>query len=103
MPLPGVDSACSQTYFGTHILRSSAWMPVLAFGDPTMKNTRPPSSELSSEIRDLPYRIEQSSPSRRIAEPPADTEKTLRRWCTSDEEFSTARSLAGELGIQLLN
>ncbi len=68
-----------------------------------MKNTQPNSSELSSEVRDLLYRIEQSSPSRRIAEDPAIPENTLRRWCNTDDEFRAARSLAGELGIRLMN
>lgn len=68
-----------------------------------MENTRPSPSELSSEVRGLLYRIELSSSNWRIAEQPALPEKTLRRWCNSDEEFNTARSLAGELGIRLLS
>lgn len=67
-----------------------------------MKTTQTPASELSHEIRNLLYRIEHSSPTRRIAEQPFLLEKTLRRWCTTDEEFRVARSLAGELGIRLL-
>lgn len=74
-----------------------------ADGEKTMKNTQPASSEISSEIKNLLYRIEQSSPSRRVAEEPAIPEKTLRLWCESDEEFTAARSLAGELGIRLLD
>jgi hypothetical protein len=74
-----------------------------AYGEKTMKNTQPASPEISSEIRDLLYHIEQSSPSRRVAEEPAIPEKTLRLWCESDEEFTAARSLAGELGIRLLD
>lgn len=68
-----------------------------------MKNTQPNSSEISSEVRDLLYRIEQCSPSRRVAEDPAIPENTLRRWCNTDEEFRAARSLAGELGIRLMS
>ncbi len=68
-----------------------------------MKNSQPSSSDISSEVRDLLYRIEQSSPSRRIAEEPAIPEKTLRRWCNTDDEFRAARTLAGELGIRLMN
>jgi hypothetical protein len=67
-----------------------------------MNNSRPSTSRLSSEVRDLLYRIELSSSQRRIAEQPALPERTLRRWCNSDEEFDTARSLACELGIRLL-
>jgi hypothetical protein len=68
-----------------------------------MKNTQPNVSDLSSEVRDLLYRIEQSSPGRRIAEEPTIPERTLRRWCNTDEEFRAARSLAGELGIRLMH
>jgi hypothetical protein len=74
----------------------------LTYGEKTMKNTQPASSEISSEIKDLLYCIEQSSPSRRVAEEPSLPEKTLRLWCGSDEEFTAARSLARELGIRLL-
>jgi hypothetical protein len=74
-----------------------------AYGEKTVKNTQPASPEISSEIKDLLYRVEQSSPSRRVAEEPAIPEKTLRLWCESDEEFTAARSLAGELGIRLLD
>jgi hypothetical protein len=74
-----------------------------AYGEKTMKNTQPASSEISSDIKDLLYRVEQSSPSRRVAEEPSLPEKTLRLWCESDEEFTAARSLAGELGIRLLD
>ena len=68
-----------------------------------MKNPQPHPSELSNEVRDLLYRIEQCSPSRRIAEDPTIPEKTLRRWCNTDDEFRAARSLAGELGIRLMS
>ena len=68
-----------------------------------MKQIQTSPTKLSGEVRDLLYRIELSSPTRRIAEDPAIPEKTLRRWCRTDEEFRAARSLAGELGIQLLN
>lgn len=68
-----------------------------------MKNTQPNASDLSSEVRDLLYRIELSSPNRRIAEEPAIPENTLRRWCNTDDEFRAARSLAGELGIRLMS
>jgi len=68
-----------------------------------MKNTQPASLVLPSDIKDLLYRLEQSAPGRRIAEEPSLPEKTLRRWCGSDQEFKAARSLAGELGIRLLD
>ena len=68
-----------------------------------MDNTRPSPSKLSSEVRSLLYRMELTSSNRRIAEQPTIPEKTLRRWCNSDEEFNIARSLAGELGIRLLS
>jgi hypothetical protein len=103
MPLPRVDRACSQTYSGVCILTAMDLDAHPAYGEKTMKNTQPASSKLPGEIRDLLYRIEQSSPSRRIAEEPAIPEKTLRRWCGSDEEFTAARSLAGKLGIRLLD
>ncbi len=103
MPFPGVDSVCSQTYFGARILRKVGLDAHPAHGDETMKNNQTASSELSGEVRDLLYRIELSAPTRRIAEDPAIPENTLRRWCRTDEEFRAARTLAGELGIQLLN
>jgi len=68
-----------------------------------MKNIMTRSSELSSDVKNLLYRIEQSSTSWRISEAPALPSRTLRRWCRTDEEFRAARSLAGELGIRLLD
>jgi hypothetical protein len=68
-----------------------------------MKNTLTGSSELSSEVKNLLYRIEQSSTGWRVCEAPAIPKRTLRRWCKTDEEFKAARSLAGELGIRLLD
>lgn len=68
-----------------------------------MKHTQTHPTSLSGEVRDLLYRLESASPTRRIAEQPAIPEKTLRRWCHTNAEFSAARSLAGELGIQLLD
>jgi hypothetical protein len=68
-----------------------------------MKRIQTPPAKLSGEIKDLLYRIELSCPTRRLAEQPAIPEKTLRRFCRSDEEFRAARSLAGELGIRLLS
>jgi len=68
-----------------------------------MKNTLTSSSELSSDVKNLLYRIELSSTTWRISEAPAIPERTLRRWCKTDEEFRAARSLAGELGIRLLD
>lgn len=67
-----------------------------------MENVKTSTSEISSEVRNLLYQIELTS-TRRIAEEPALPEKTLRRWCNTDEEFTAARSLAGELGIRLLS
>lgn len=67
-----------------------------------MKIIQPDASALSNEVRDLLYRIDQSATGRQVAEPSAIPERTLRRWCISDAEFSAARSLAGELGIKLL-
>jgi hypothetical protein len=68
-----------------------------------MKNILTRSSELSSEVKNLLYRIEQSSTGWRVSEAPALPARTLRRWCKTDEEFRAARSLAGELGIRLLD
>jgi hypothetical protein len=67
-----------------------------------MENAKTSISEISGEVRNLLYHIELTS-TRRIAEEPAIPEKTLRRWCNTDEEYRAARSLAGELGIRLLN
>jgi hypothetical protein len=68
-----------------------------------MKNTLTRSPELSSEVKNLLYHIELSSTTWRISEAPAIPARTLRRWCKTDEEFRAARSLAGELGIRLLD
>lgn len=68
-----------------------------------MRHTQTHANRLFGEVRDLLYRIECASPTRRIGEQPAIPEKTLRRWCHTAAEFSAARSLAGELGIQLLD
>jgi hypothetical protein len=68
-----------------------------------MKNSLTRSSELSSEVKNLLYRIEQSSTGWRVSEAPALPARTLRRWCKTDEEFRAARSLASELGIRLLD
>lgn len=68
-----------------------------------MKNSLTRSSELSSEVKNLLYRIEQSSTGWRVSETPALPARTLRRWCKTDEEFRAARSLASELGIRLLD
>ena len=68
-----------------------------------MENTLTSSSELSSEVKNLLYRIELSSTTWRISEAPAIPARMLRRWCKTDEEFRAARSLAGELGIRLLD
>jgi|MudIll2142460700_1097286.scaffolds.fasta_scaffold2687464_1 hypothetical protein len=68
-----------------------------------MKNTLTRSSELSSDVKNLLYRIELSSTTWRVSEAPALPARTLRRWCRTDEEFRAARSLAGELGIRLLD
>lgn len=68
-----------------------------------MKPTQTHPTRLSGEVRDLLYRLESALPTRRIAEQPAFPEKTLRRGCHTAAEFSAARSLAGELGIQLLD
>jgi hypothetical protein len=67
-----------------------------------MENVKSSTSEISGEVRNLLYHIELTS-TRRIAEEPAIPERTLRRWCNTDEEFTAARSLAGELGIRLLS
>ena len=67
-----------------------------------MKHIQNPSSEPSGEVKALLYRIELSSPARRVAEELSIPERTLRRWCLTDEEFRAARSLADKLGIQLL-
>ena len=78
------------------------WPPKTPYlGDRTMKHIQKLSSEPSGEVKALLYRIELSSPTRRIAEEPAISARTLRRWCLTDEEFKAARSLAGELGIRL--